>query len=236
MWTKNNGENMGKQLKSYFKLSDPEKFKLIKEQAEDTNPKLSIGFDQSNNTVSVTYKGKEFRTTSTFDGVYDDTIILDPKKHRHLKNDDLIVLGVYFHVDDIGLKMNKDIMYLSIDGSSETPEFLKWQYRPDHILAEFLVDPQYVKKKFRYTGTKHQRTLDYLESDSDITILYNGIMDAGKFAQNRHAVQQINSEVPIKIQQFGKIIVRLNVGFPNTVGELINYVKQYKKKLYKRVR
>ena len=227
---------MANLIKTGWNLSEDNTINYLMDGLKQISKPLHVEFDRSTNTVKAKYNGMEFDSFSKYTADYDDTIVLDAKKHGHISNYDLEFLGTFLHVHDIGLKLNQDIMYISLDGSEITPDYATWLIKDDHIEVECLIDPINVKTKFPYVGVRQQKILEYLGAHPDVQIIDDGIMDAGDLARQRMAIGQFNSSIPIKPTQFGKILIQLDVGFPDTVKELINYIKRFKMDLYTKVR
>lgn len=223
-------------IKTGWDFSDASAVNYVVEGLKGISNPLKADIDVSTGTIKASYNGEEFKSLSAITQGNADTIILDPKKHGGISNYDLEYFGTFFHVHDIGSNVNKNVFHISINGSDITPDYATWLIKDDHIEVECLIDPINVKAKFPYVGIRQQKILDYLKADPDVEITYDGIMDAGDFARNRTAFGQIDSPIPTKLNQFGKISILLDVGFPDTVADLIKYVKHFKNQLYIRVR
>jgi len=223
-------------IKTGWDLSDVSAVNYVVEGIKGISSPLQADFDISTGIIKPKYNGKEFQSLSNVTQGYHDTIILDPKIHGQLSNYDLEYFGTFFHVHDIGLKMNKNIMYISLDGSAITPDYATWIIRGDIIEVELLIDPTDVKSKLIYAGIRQHKILDYLAADPDVQIIDDGIKDAAVLLRERMDISSLESQLPIKQTPFGKIAIRLDVGFPDTVTDLINYIKQFKLELYRKVK
>lgn len=223
-------------IKTGWDLTDVSAVNYVVEGIKGISNPLQVDFDISTGIIKPMYDGKEFKSFSRVTQGFHDTIILDPKKHGQLSNYDLEYFGTFFHVHDIGLKLNKNIMHISLDGTEITPEYATWVFRGDKIEVELLIDPTNVKSKLLYAGIRQHKILDYLEADVDAQVIDDGIKDAGQLLRERMDIAELNSPIPIKQTHFGRITVHLDVGFPDTVTDLINYIKQFKLELYRKVK
>ncbi|MCB0744971.1 MAG: hypothetical protein H6613_00360 [Ignavibacteriales bacterium] len=227
---------MKKMYKTDWELSHEDALPYLENEVKNIDKSLKVDFQAATNTVSVLYKGQEFDSLSSFSNSYHDTIVIDPKKHGHLSNNDLEVFGTYLHIDDIGMNLPSNYFSINLKRPKLTPDFLTWLFVDDSIITKFLIEPAKIQAVFPYDGIRQQKLWDYLNHEPDIEILNNGIIDAGDVARQRMANSKIDSPIPIRVIQFGKVTVKMNVGFPDTVNDLIEYVKKFKNKVYSNVK
>jgi len=223
---------MLKKIHTFYDLQNLVSQRTLAKHSSKDLKDLQIVYHNDENAIEAYFHGKPLESTNCEHPHLDDRVILDPTIHGDIRMKELRLMGTIFQINTL------DYTYplCNTAGHPLLEDYLMWAViNKDPIHVQFCIEHHKLKDKINYPGRRVDEILKYLKKDKDIQILYDGIADAGGFAYLRHQANQIKSAVPIIINQFGPIEVDLNVGFPDTVGELINYVKQYKEKLYKSI-
>jgi hypothetical protein len=165
-----------------------------------------------------------------------DTIILDAEKHGSLLNFHLAYFGTIFHIGDI--EKSNDRIDIPMGGMPQTRDYISWQISwNDAIYVQLTVHQADIKsEKIIYSGTRHKKLLKKLKKNNAVQIINDGIRDAADLAYYRNQLNQSDSSIPRVVNQFGPIFIILNVGKPETVNDLIKYVKKFKKNLYRNIK
>ena len=177
----------------------------------------------------VKYDGMYFDSFSQFSDEMNDTILLEPN-HLDISIKDLTVIGTVYHLEDTNLHSN----WKQVDGDIITSDSVIFELSPngDSVEPVIFIDPRSTKPVDRYSGRHHQLYLDYLEDESSVVeIRDNGILDAGELAYLREQVRKLNYKPKQEVTQFNSIQLQINIGYPETVKELLEKVRAFKKKV-----
>lgn len=222
-------KKMKKLIKTQYDLSNADSLNAIRKESAQHLKEIKIIYHPAENAIEAYYKGKVFETTNFEDPEYDDRVLLDPQIHGSLKNRELQFMGVVFQINTL------DNIYPGCN-TAEYPlldDYIMWSViTPNPIWVQFNIDHNELRDIIPYSGTRHSKVLKYLKDDKDVTILDEGSMDAGDLAYERHQINKQNSGISTYINQYYYINIMLNIGYPKTVNEIIEAVRNYKKQLF----
>jgi len=170
-------------------------------------------FNTKDLTVSAAYKGVDLEAIKLFNLNKNDTFILIRKKHRNMKIKDLLIIGAIYHVDHSlnGL----DYITFHIDPAQSS------------ITVQTIIDT--VDSSDR---VKHNKLLNYLARQKTVKILDDGRTNKSDYETLKASIKNKNYPIKVSVLQYGPIWIALNVGNPNTVGELIQIVDDFRKQVY----
>lgn len=221
---------MSKKIKTIFNLSIPELTEIIENDLKDCSTDITIDLDPSTNTISVEYKGKEFQTICEHGGIYDDTIIIEPKIHYKLTYNELSLLGTFFLINDMNCNQIGD------SGSAPTTDFIRWLIDFEGVYANFLIDPRKIKASFLSDRARLQKTIEYLKDDNSIKIIDNKVINADELTGQLQEMIDLKSANSNNSTQFNYINIVVSLGFPSNINDLIEYVNDFRDSVYNDVK
>lgn len=143
----------------------------------------------------------------------DGMTTLDRAKHSILPVKKLPAAGVYYSIDDSDKGLDRINFHIDPTQSSITVETV--------IDAVDLDD-----------GALHQRLLDFLSNLTSVQVTDNGIMKESVYKELQESVKNTDNSIPFSVHRYGPIWISLNIGTPNTVGELIKIVDDFRNEVY----